>query len=135
MCKATEYVAISAPTKSFPILSIVGVRWHPPPQGDWIVGSNRHIPLATSVCAELWALRDGLHFVKNLNIRNINVELDAIVLTAYIKNDTITNPLLFSLAHECRTIISQFERHKFQHTFREGNRCTNMLAELGSSIL
>ncbi|MBA0841796.1 hypothetical protein Goarm_001658 [Gossypium armourianum] len=40
MCKAIEYFAISAPTKSFPILSIVGVRWHPPPQGWFKVNTN-----------------------------------------------------------------------------------------------
>ncbi|MBA0571541.1 hypothetical protein Golob_001925 [Gossypium lobatum] len=127
MCKAIEYFAISAPIKSFPILSIVGVRWHPPPQGWFKLNTNG---FALSNPGNGWVA-----FVKDLNIRNIIVELDAIVLTAYIKNDTITNPLLFSLVHECRTIISQFERHKFQHTFREDNRCMNMLAKLGSSIL
>ncbi|MBA0781053.1 hypothetical protein Gotri_002012 [Gossypium trilobum] len=40
MCKAIEYFAISAPTKSFPILSIVGVRWHPPPQGWFKLNTN-----------------------------------------------------------------------------------------------
>lgn len=120
MCKAMEYFAILAPIKFFQSFNIVGVRWHPPPQGwfklntngsmlsnpgkagagvlikdskrDWVVGSYWHIPLATRVCAGLWALKDELHFVKYLNIRNIIIELDVIVVTTFIKNDIITNP-------------------------------------------
>ncbi|KAH1090240.1 hypothetical protein J1N35_017497 [Gossypium stocksii] len=58
-----EYFVISAPIKSFPILSDgsalsnsgkVGTRvLIRDSKGDWIVGSYRHSPLDTSVFAEL----------------------------------------------------------------------------------
>ncbi|TYH54457.1 hypothetical protein ES332_D09G170300v1 [Gossypium tomentosum] len=61
--KAMEHFVISAPIKSFPILSDgsalsnsgkagAGVLIRDS-KGDWIVGSYRHSPLHTSVCAEL----------------------------------------------------------------------------------
>lgn len=61
--KAMEHFVISAPIKSFPILSDgsalsnsgkagAGVLIRDS-KGDWIVGSYRHSPPDTSVCAEL----------------------------------------------------------------------------------
>ncbi|PPD96592.1 hypothetical protein GOBAR_DD06405 [Gossypium barbadense] len=81
MFKAVEYFAALTSIKSLPFPSVVGVRWHPPPQGwlklssdgsalsnpgkagagvvirdingEWVAGFYRHIPWATSVEAEL----------------------------------------------------------------------------------
>lgn len=48
--------------------------------GVWISGFSRAIGIATSVEAELWALRDGLKICNPLNLLAVEIELDAKVV-------------------------------------------------------
>ncbi|KAG8501903.1 hypothetical protein CXB51_004555 [Gossypium anomalum] len=72
MCKAIEYFAISAPIKSFPIPSIVGARWDPPPQGPLspnlnAISFNTHSGKATAV-RTCWPNLEALLLFVPLNI-------------------------------------------------------------------
>ncbi|MBA0597861.1 hypothetical protein Gorai_007647 [Gossypium raimondii] len=87
-----------------------------------------------SVQDELWALSDGLKLVKDANIENLVVEADATSGISLICNHNISNPLLFTLILECKTLLDQFHQHQLKHTFREGNRCANAVAGLGSKF-
>ena len=58
--------------------------------GGWVKGFTRNIGVATSVEAELWALRDGLALCLSLNIPAVEIEIDAKVVVDWINNGNIS---------------------------------------------
>ena len=64
------------------------------------------------MAVELWGLREGLVLAKNLNIRNLLIEIDAKAVTDIInsQNDTsfVTHPYS-NLILECRSLLRCFE--------------------------
>ena len=58
--------------------------------GGWVKGFTRNIGVATSVEAELWALRDGLDLCLSLNILAVEIEIDAKVVVDWINNGNIS---------------------------------------------
>ena len=86
------------------------------------------------MAAELWGLREGLVLAKNLNIKNLLIEIDAKAVTDIInsQNDTsfVTHPYS-NLILECRSLLWCFEDARISHTHREGNYCADILAKEG----
>lgn len=62
--------------------------------GDWIAGCVRKLGNTSSNLAKLWALRDGLHLAKQLNLENIYVEMDAEFLVYLLSNLSVNNIIL-----------------------------------------
>ena len=86
------------------------------------------------MAVELWGLREGLVLAKNLNIKNLLIEIDAKDVTGIInsQNETsfITHPYS-NLILECRSLLWCFEDARISHTHREGNYCADILAKEG----
>ena len=45
--------------------------------GQWVVGFSKRIGITSSFAAELWGPHEGLKLCCNLNIRCLEVEMDA----------------------------------------------------------
>ncbi|KAL3527881.1 hypothetical protein ACH5RR_012537 [Cinchona calisaya] len=54
--------------------------------GNLIAGFQRKIQLATNMPAELLGLKEGLKLVKSLNIRQLEIELDALTIIQLIQS-------------------------------------------------
>ena len=84
------------------------------------------------MAVELWGLREGLVLAKNLNIKNLLIEIDAKAMTDIIssQNDTsfVTHPYS-NLILECKSLLRCFEDARISHTHREGNYCADILAK------
>ena len=90
-------------------------------------GFCKNIGLATSIKAELWALRDKLSLCISLNLVAIEIEVDAKVVLGWITNNFNTNLHHASLIMDYRTLISQIPQVKTKHCYREANKCANAI--------
>lgn len=99
--------------------------------GGWVKGFTHNIGVATSVEAELWALRDGLALCLSLNILVVEIETDARVVFDWINNSNTSNLNLFLLIVDCKTLASRIPQVKMTHCYREANKCTDALARKG----
>jgi hypothetical protein len=85
--------------------------------------------------AELWALRDGLIMVKNLNISKLLVEMDSQVAVELVWGRySSTNMELTPILIDCRQLVQSFEECSGAHIYREANFCADAMASLGISI-
>lgn len=96
-------------------------------------GFYRNIGLATSIKAELWALKDRLSLCINLNLVAVGIEVDAKVVLGWITNDFNTNLHHASLIMDCKTLISRIPQVKTKHCYREANKCADAITRKGPS--
>ena len=85
--------------------------------------------MATSVEAELSALRDGLALCLSLNIPAVEIEIDAKVVVDWINNGNIS--ILTFLPLDCRMLASRIPQVKLTHCYLEANKCANALDRKG----
>nr|POE70444.1 putative ribonuclease h protein [Quercus suber] len=65
--------------------------------GAWICGFARQIGHASSVMAELWAVRDGLSLTISMGFSHVFVELDALLAVNFLLNRSKVQPRLMTL--------------------------------------
>ena len=83
---------------------------------------------------EFWALRDGLKLDLGMGVQKLVVELDAKVVVSLITSTGGANKPYLPLLNDCRYLLSRFLQTRVVHVFREGNRCVDALARLGSCM-
>lgn len=93
--------------------------------GRWIVGFSRKIGIATSLLAELWAIRDGLMLCVDRNLVMVEIELDAKSVVDMLRNSQYTNNSHSSIIEDCRHLISMIPQIRIKHCYREANRCAD----------
>ena len=103
--------------------------------GLWVHAFSRHIRIATSFLAELWALRDGLIMCQNLQINALEIELDAKIIANLMNDSSNTNAVNSTMVADCRLLISQVPQVKVTHYYRETNHCVDGLARVGDKQL
>lgn len=104
-------------------------------QGQWVKGHMRNIGVATTITAEFWALRDGLVLASQLGVTQLLVELNAKIIVDLVLSRKTTNSSYSSLLNDCRFLLDQFHQVRVSHAFREANRCADILAKGGCSLL
>lgn len=60
------------------------------------------------------------------------VELDTKALVDALNNPFYVNSIISSLFDDCRRLAAQIPHLSIKHTYREANRCADLLANLGS---
>ena len=101
---------------------------------SWVAGFTRKLGAVSSTMAELWTLKDGLLLAKQLNFRNINVELDAKFIVHLLSDPNSVNLMLKPLLNDCRTLINSIPNCTVTHIFWEANRCANIMAKMGADL-
>lgn len=100
--------------------------------GCWISGFCRNIGFASSLEAELWALRDGLSIAVEKQVPNLEVEIDcSVALNLFHFKELCSSHFLFSLVSDCRNLASMIPRCSIKHIFREGNGVADCLSKFG----
>lgn len=96
--------------------------------GNWVQGFGYHIGHCSAYMAELWGIFRGLQIAWKLGIKKLIVESDSYSaiqsITAYIKEE---HPRL-CLVHRIRDWIKKEWEVVILHTFREGNRSADWIA-------
>lgn len=102
--------------------------------GEWVKGFARVIRIATSVAAELWALRDGNRLCISLKIPTILIELDAKLVVDLMKKDLGNPNGIDVMVADCREGLKEIPQVRIQHCYREANKCTDALARRGALL-
>lgn len=99
--------------------------------GHWVWGFKTKIGLLVSFMSELWGLRKGLLICRDRRYHKVIVEVDLkslVDMTGEINNEERTS----TLVEDCRWLMTSGLDHvRVVHVFREGNRCADLLANLG----
>lgn len=101
-------------------------------EGQWLLGYCKHIPYATSLVAELLAIKEGLKIAITQNYSHLLTESDSLVALTLLKENN--NAKLKNLVNDCRFLIWRMVSVKLQHTFREANQMADHLASSGRSL-
>nr|POE67414.1 putative ribonuclease h protein [Quercus suber] len=102
--------------------------------GNWISGFARAIGIASSLAAELWAVRDGLQLCSTLALEAVEVECDALVAVSLLSQANRTNSEFSSLIDDCKNLMRNLPQVRLKHCFREANRCADALAKFGANM-
>ena len=86
-------------------------------KGKWVRGFSRSIGYATSIVAEVWALRDGLKLAFSIEIQNLIVELDAKVIVELLKSNNCTNRIFSPIIDDCRSLLDRFHQVCVEHVY------------------
>ncbi|KAM3713747.1 hypothetical protein ACJW31_01G279800 [Castanea mollissima] len=101
-------------------------------RGEWIKGYARAIGITTSVAAELWALRDGIHLCSALKLPAVKFELDSKLVVDLMKKELDNPNGLDVLVTDCRESMKAIPYVRIQHCYREANKCADALAGRGA---
>ena len=101
--------------------------------GNWVAGFSRKIGVATSLVAELWAIRDGLMLCIDRRLTMVEVESDAKVVVDMLGDSHYSNIAIAPLLEDCRFLLSQIPQVRIKHCYREANRCADKLARKGAN--
>ena len=102
--------------------------------GEWVKGYARAIGCATSVAAELWALRDGIWLCISLKVPAVVFELDAKLVIELLKKDMENPNGVGILVADCKEGMKKIPLVRIQHCYRETNKCADVLARRGASL-
>lgn len=90
-------------------------------------GFKRRIGECSSLEAELWALRDGLHLAVTIAISRSEVELNSRMVVELVNSRSTLHHPLRALILDCRKLMEQFNAMDAKHLHRETNKCTDLL--------
>ena len=76
-------------------------------EGEWVKGYARAIGCATSVAAELWALRDGIRLCISLKLPAVVFELDTKLVVDLLKKDMEKSNGIYVLVDDCRECLKE----------------------------
>ncbi|XP_021299308.1 heterogeneous nuclear ribonucleoprotein D-like isoform X2 [Herrania umbratica] len=103
-------------------------------QGEWIVGYSRKLGQATSTCAELWGVRDGLQLAVKRGLFYVIIEVDSQVVLDLICKEAVDSHTLGPIIKECRSLLEQIPNHRFCQINRDSNSCADHLARMGATM-
>ena len=67
----------------------------------------------------------------NLNIDKLIINVDASKVINLLSKPYNTNQLTQPIVTDCRSILQVFQQYRVQHCYRETNRATDLLANIG----
>lgn len=102
--------------------------------GDWIKGSSISIDFATSVTAELWALRDGVRMCIELQLPIVVVEMDALLMVNMISGVLAYSYRLSPLVDDCRAWLSKIPHTRVQHCYSKANAMIDAFTRHGATM-
>ncbi|WCJ31853.1 Polynucleotidyl transferase ribonuclease H-like superfamily protein [Euphorbia peplus] len=103
-------------------------------QGSWIYGFARKIGRCSVVKAKLWGIYDGLILAWNLGFIKVQVEVDSLLCVDLLhRQSTLSNDLL-TLIVGIRTLQQRNWEISISHTYREGNRGADFMANLAATV-
>lgn len=102
--------------------------------GNWIKGFCRNFGIATSLFAEIVAIRDAIQMAIDLRLPNVQFETDSSAAISLInKQDISIHHYLLPLVMECRFLLMILPQTTLTHWLREGNKLADALAGLAFS--
>ena len=102
--------------------------------GRWIKGFSRKIGACDALHAEMWGLYLGLDMAWSEGLSHVIIESDSKVLIDMVTNNCKINGTIPSLVRRIQEILQRDWHTQVIHTWREGNRCADWLANFSLSL-
>ncbi|KAK6934581.1 Ribonuclease H domain [Dillenia turbinata] len=100
-------------------------------KGDWLAGFSMNVDMCSVIAAELWGVKDGLQLAIERGPKDIELEVDSLVVFSLLRDNSNLDHPVSALIRCCQSLMTVANVVEFSHTFREGNRCADLLASLG----
>nr|XP_023881759.1 uncharacterized protein LOC111994132 [Quercus suber] len=84
--------------------------------------------------AELWALRDGLLLCLQSHAQAVMVEMDSKDIVDNLSTHAAASTIISAIMEDCKQLVAQIPQVRFNHVYREVNKCADFLAKLGASL-
>lgn len=97
--------------------------------GDWLLGFNRNIGIASNILVEAWAIREGLQIAVRKNWSMLIIESDSTTMVDILNGKIVFPQSLLPLIYDWRFLMSILQAVEVKHTFREGNRTADALVK------
>jgi len=102
--------------------------------GRWIKGFSRKIGACDALHAEMWGLYLGLDMAWSEGLSHVIVESDSKVLIDMVANNCKISGTIPSMIRRIQEILQRYWHTQVIHTWREGNRCADWLANFSLSL-
>lgn len=99
-------------------------------KGNWFIGFYEAIPQASTVQAEILALRKGLAIADLNNIRPLEINVDALEVIHLLNSN---GSYYHNLFHQCRLLMETLQDDPPTRIFREQNKAADALTRIGLS--
>jgi ribonuclease HI len=99
--------------------------------GIWLAGFSKFLGNTSAYMAEAWGLYEGLAMARNLGIERLEVQVDSEALVKATERDGIGCTMSWNIMKKIRDLLKLNWEVRIRHIFREGNRCADVLANLG----
>lgn len=96
---------------------------------EW--GFTMKVGRANTFKKELWGLREGLRLCWEREVDKVIVEMDSKGVVDVMADPASREEGWGSLLEDCMFLASKLTNVKFNHVLREGNRCADLLTNLG----
>jgi len=97
-------------------------------EGRWIKDYIRKIGVCDALHAEIWGMYLGLEMAWREHISQLIVESDSKILIDLVTENCKFSGSVSILVQRIRKLLALDWRVQFRHTWREGNRCADWLA-------
>jgi ribonuclease HI len=101
-------------------------------EGRWIEGFAKYLGHTSAYMTELWGVYEGLQLARRRNIEKVEVQIDSQVLVHNLQNGHNGNIVECALMQRVKSLLELSWEVRITHVFREVNRCTDVLANIGS---
>ncbi|GKV46005.1 hypothetical protein SLEP1_g53029 [Rubroshorea leprosula] len=104
-------------------------------KGNWVMGFVSQIGISNSLAAELWALRDDLHFAVANCFTHLKTEYNSSIASQLISGAPSPKHSLSSLVMDCRELTQQLLYIDINHIVHQSNMVVDAMARLGHDLL
>ncbi|KAF7825324.1 reverse transcriptase [Senna tora] len=100
--------------------------------GRHVTSFYKFVGKGHALLAELWALQIGIKLAKDCQIENLVIETNAILVKDLLCNSLNNiNHKYYIVTQNCRSLLMSFRSWRIRHSYREGNKCADALANKG----
>lgn len=103
-------------------------RPHSSKNGTWVTGCHRKIGQVSPIEEELWAFARWPKLARSLNLKGIEVAIDASAAIDMGKFSVLHH--FSNVISDCNFLMAELDIPTISHTYREGNQCADLLANL-----
>ncbi|CAJ2647032.1 unnamed protein product [Trifolium pratense] len=102
--------------------------------GRWLTGYSRKIGTCDALGAEMWGMYLGMQIAWRQGFNNLQVESDSKMLVDMITGKARINGKPPTLVRRIQELLKLNWQVQINHTWREGNRCADWLANFSFSL-
>ncbi|KAK6941530.1 Ribonuclease H domain [Dillenia turbinata] len=92
---------------------------------------EKGLGMCSATAVELWGVKQGLQLAIKNGLNDVELEVDSLVVLNLLKDDRNSDHPLSAFIRCCQSLMVAVNVVEFHHTFRDGNRCADLLASLG----